>query len=320
MSSSDAIRRPATDSGSNPADRAALIEQLLLAGLDQYFAGEYEQAIHVWTRVFFLDRGHARARAYIERARGALGERQREAEAQGLDDTIAIGPATSAATSAAVASRVVAVSSRAMGESATARALVPRRLSRRDLLLGSSDVLIEDGIELDGDFRGESKEARAEAPGGTRLRTHVVLVTLAVVLLCGAAYLVVDRDRVATWWRMSADTGTHAPVVMAEPLSVPRASEQALARAHTMFERGRLHEALQALTPIRLDDPLRRDADLLLAEIERALLESAGVSLPPPITPPAPATAAGFGALAPAIAGSSGLPVTSPSSQTLPSR
>src|SRR5690349_13296530 len=65
MSSSDAIRRSATDSGSNPSDRAALIEQLLLAGLDQYFAGEYEQAIHVWTRVFFLDRGHARAKAYI---------------------------------------------------------------------------------------------------------------------------------------------------------------------------------------------------------------------------------------------------------------
>ena len=38
---------------------------------------DYEQAIHVWTRVLFLDRGHARARAYIERARSALAERQR---------------------------------------------------------------------------------------------------------------------------------------------------------------------------------------------------------------------------------------------------
>ena len=61
MSSSDAIRRSATDSGSTPSDRAGLIEQLLLAGLDHYFSGDYEQAIHVWTRVFFLDRGHARA-------------------------------------------------------------------------------------------------------------------------------------------------------------------------------------------------------------------------------------------------------------------
>src|SRR6266545_7987579 len=56
------------------------IEELLLAGLDHYFNGQYELAISVWTRVLFLDRSHARARAYIERARGAIAERQREGE------------------------------------------------------------------------------------------------------------------------------------------------------------------------------------------------------------------------------------------------
>src|SRR3954453_16549075 len=62
------------------ADQDAKIEQLLLAGLDHYFAAQYEQAINVWTRALFLDRSHARARAYIERARSALAERQRESE------------------------------------------------------------------------------------------------------------------------------------------------------------------------------------------------------------------------------------------------
>ena len=62
------------------AERAARIEQLLLSGLDHYFGGNYEQAINVWTRVAFLERGHGRARAYIERARSALAERQRESE------------------------------------------------------------------------------------------------------------------------------------------------------------------------------------------------------------------------------------------------
>src|SRR5918999_5680170 len=61
-------------------DKEARIEQLLLSGLDQYFAGQYEQAINIWTRVVFLERGHNRARAYIERARGALAERHRESE------------------------------------------------------------------------------------------------------------------------------------------------------------------------------------------------------------------------------------------------
>ena len=67
----------ALDAGS-AGDRDAKIEQLLLTGLDHYFCAQYEQAINVWTRALFLDRNHARARAYIERARSALAERQRD--------------------------------------------------------------------------------------------------------------------------------------------------------------------------------------------------------------------------------------------------
>ena len=62
------------------AERDAKIESLLLAGLDHYFASDYAQAIDVWTRALFLDRNHARARAYIDRARSALAEQQRESE------------------------------------------------------------------------------------------------------------------------------------------------------------------------------------------------------------------------------------------------
>src|SRR6202049_4711465 len=69
----------APDAAPEPG-RDAKIEQLLLVGLDHYFAAQYEQAINVWTRALFLDRNHARARAYIERARSALAERQRESE------------------------------------------------------------------------------------------------------------------------------------------------------------------------------------------------------------------------------------------------
>src|ERR1051325_1754769 len=53
-------------------ERESRIEELLLAGLDHYFSGQHELAINVWTRVLFLDRSHARARAYIERARTAV--------------------------------------------------------------------------------------------------------------------------------------------------------------------------------------------------------------------------------------------------------
>ena len=65
--------RAHADVASEP-DRDAKIEQLLLVGLDHYFAGRYELAINVWTRALFIDRSHARARAYIERARSAQAE------------------------------------------------------------------------------------------------------------------------------------------------------------------------------------------------------------------------------------------------------
>src|SRR5262245_60470359 len=79
---SDPLRTDATASpnASPGVERDAKIERLLLAGLDHYFASQYDQAINIWTRALFIDRNHARARAYIERARRAQAERQRESE------------------------------------------------------------------------------------------------------------------------------------------------------------------------------------------------------------------------------------------------
>src|SRR5438552_15127654 len=71
---------PHAPEATTEAERDAKIEQLLLVGLDHYFAARYDQAINVWTRALFLDRNHARARAYIDRARTALAEAQRESE------------------------------------------------------------------------------------------------------------------------------------------------------------------------------------------------------------------------------------------------
>ena len=70
------------------AEDEGRIEHLLVTGLDHYFAGEFEAAINLWTRVLFLDRNHDRARAYIDRARSAQAEQLRISEAlvhQGLE-------------------------------------------------------------------------------------------------------------------------------------------------------------------------------------------------------------------------------------------
>src|SRR5687767_15779005 len=73
-------RRLGTAQNAHTSTRDSRTEALLVDGLERYFNADYEEAIHLWTRVLFLDRSHARARAYIERARGAIAERQREGE------------------------------------------------------------------------------------------------------------------------------------------------------------------------------------------------------------------------------------------------
>jgi hypothetical protein len=295
MSTPDAVRRSSTDPGARASDRLALIEQLLLAGLDHYFTGQYEQAIHVWTRVFFLDRGHARARAYIERARGALAERQREAEARGAEEATAPRPAASGGSMVA-ASAFGTRSSAAAELTDTLPAAPPRRrLSRRDLWRGvpestiladraaglvSADLAADSVADPAGIAAGVAIGTVAPAPrSGARFLTHVLLVTLAVVLLCSAAYVVVARDRLATWLGSPVESTSAAPLanLEPEPLPLPRASEQTLTRARSLFARGHLHEAMQTLSAVGADDPLRRDADSLLIEVERALLDAAGV-------------------------------------------
>src|SRR6478672_10365021 len=72
-------RSDLADTGAGP-ERDGRIESLLVEGLDRYFVGRYAEAVHIWTRVLFLDRTHPRARAYIDRARTALAERQRHSD------------------------------------------------------------------------------------------------------------------------------------------------------------------------------------------------------------------------------------------------
>jgi hypothetical protein len=126
---------------------------------------------------------------------------------------------------------------------------------------------------------GRGTAGAAPPRSGARVRTHVVLITLAVILLCSAAYVVVARDRLAIWLGTPVESTAAAPLanLEPEPLPLPRASEQTLSRARSLFARGHLHEALQTLSAVGADDPLRRDADTLLIEVERALLVAAGV-------------------------------------------
>src|SRR5476649_763977 len=183
---SEAHRSDAHDAGSDHGgDRDAKIEQLLLVGLDHYFAAHYELAINVWTRALFFDRGHARARAYIERARSALAERQREGE-----ELLQTGVAAFQRGDGDEARRLLqaAIDGGAPSDEALA---VLERLNRLEATTAA---------EPRTPYRRERRQPMpAPAGGGTHSRLVLILVPVALVMLGAGVYVLTVSDRFG--WR-----------------------------------------------------------------------------------------------------------------------
>ena len=251
------------------ADREARIEQLLLSGLDHYFAGQYERAISVWTRVVFLERHHDRARAYIERARSALAERHRESE-----ELLHTG-----------------VSAYNAGHIEKARDLLTRAVEQgsdtADVFL---DRLNQVGPAVSGaDLRIDPLPARS-----TVRRRRVTLpprrsgwAAAALFALVVAATMLLGGLPIGTWLsglQVAAPAPSTQPA-SDEPLPVVRASETGLARARTLHADGRLRDALRALDRIGIADPFRAEADRLRADIQRDLFAAAGIQGSAPDVP-----------------------------------
>jgi tetratricopeptide (TPR) repeat protein len=247
------------------AERTARIEQLLLTGLDHYFAADYDHAINLWTRVLFLDRHHDRARAYIERARSAQAERQRESEAllhqglQAFDE----------------------------GEVDRARQLLSAAIDHgapHDMALGVLDRIerLEVGQHAAPVARARQAPARTrpaeltghKRPARARALAMTWLISLAVVaLLAATAWELSLEDLTAwTWWPQSPAGAPSSIPASVRSLPVAGASEAHYARAQAHFAAGRLHQALAALDQVPIGDSRRVDADLLRARIQRELL------------------------------------------------
>jgi tetratricopeptide (TPR) repeat protein len=236
-----------------PADRDAKMEQLLLVGLDHYFAARYELAINVWSRALFLDRSHARARAYIERARSALAERQRESEE--------------------LVQKGVAAFDR--GESNEARRLLQTAIDRgapTDEALAVLERLnrLENTAPIAVAAPVEKTRRRLAAEAADRSTSSIGGAIAATLLVVGVVTL-------GGWavWTGRADVPApraSAPIAGEVPLPLPRRGEESLSRARTLASGGHLREALVLLESVRVTDPQRPDADRLRGDIQRQLL------------------------------------------------
>lgn len=254
------------DSASLPErDREARVEELLLTGLDHYFAGQYDLAINVWTRVLFLDRGHARARAYIERARSAVSERLREGE-----ELLQSGVAAFNRGDAGAARRLLTSAMERGAASEEAFSLLDR-INRLEAAQVSADPRDDHQPIVPG---VPHHIAVATAAGRSRL-TLIASGLLGGLVLAslGGAYLWANR---AEWLALDGGVSPAAAVRAAdEPLPLPAPSEVWLARARALHAKGRLHEALLALDAIRPGDALRSEADQERATIQNELLAAA---------------------------------------------
>jgi hypothetical protein len=242
-------------------ERDARVEQLLLSGLDHYFAGQHELAINVWTRALFLDRGHARARAYIERARGAIAERQREAE-----ELVHTGAAAFQRGESATTRRLL--SSAVEHGAATEEALA--LLERLDRLEAAS-VHQENRLPRLSARAEESSAATAPAR-----RDHSWLGWISAGVVLGAAAVVATA---VVWvraeWRPAAASNNAVVRPSDEPLPVPSASDVRIARARAQYDRGHLREALAEIDAVPPGDPRSAEADALKADIQHKLLQAA---------------------------------------------
>jgi len=242
-------------------DRTARIEELLLAGLDYYFAGEHERAISVWTRVLFLDRGHARARAYIERARGAVAERQRESEELIQRGMTAFdeGDATSA--------RALLSSAIARGGPHDVALVLLDRLNRLEAASATADTAARAGAVA----HAGREPAAARRPAAPR--SFGILVAAIVALGLVALYVAISFSGHGAGrpWQVSDPSTTVARPVQAS-LPLPRSADLALWRATALKNAGHLKEALVEIDRIGTGDPAYVDADRLRGEIQALLL------------------------------------------------
>ena len=246
-------RRAEARASSGEADRNSLCETLLDEGLARYFDGRYEDAIHLWTRVLFLDRSHARARAYIDRARSMLAERQRRSDEmlETSRDLLDQGHTDAAR-------HLLSEAIAATGDDDRASAL---RLKLDQLERASAMP-----VAMPHTPPGRDLPRGLAWPRG-RWASLGALAALALVI--AALTIPVARDQIGFG---SPDAVIATTSTAALPLL--SSADVALVRARNLYNGGRLAEALQALDRISPESPVRAEADGLRVNIQRLLLAS----------------------------------------------
>jgi tetratricopeptide (TPR) repeat protein len=267
--------------------------ELLRQGEALYDRGLYHEAVHVWTRILFLDRGNPEARLRIDRAKEAIAERERRldadlAEAKALFESGNLREARE---------RVRSVLSVDGGHSeAVALEAAIEELDRRNDPPRGTDALAGLAARPAAPLNGAEVAAavppmpaqgvvfrvpKVSRPSSGRSRPSVtsrfqmtafVLVSLSL-FAAALLYLRENWDAIVSDGAYAHPSGL-APAVLPERLaaSVPDLSELRYYNGQRLFTQGRYREALAELRLVDRDSRVVSEARSLVLRIEERLL------------------------------------------------
>jgi tetratricopeptide (TPR) repeat protein len=270
----------------NNQDASPRSFELFRQGEELYSRGLYHEAIHVWTRILFLDRGNSEARLRIDKAKEAVAERQRRldaeiAEALALLDSGDIDGARDRV-------RSVIASDGRHGEANVLAAAIDA-LDRR---VEAQEAHEAHGTKPEGDAIGAPpapspakgvviKVAKTPKPGsrriaraaGSRLKMAAFLSGALLLFAVSAFYLSMNWAAIVSGGALGRASGSAAMVLPHSPAAAaPDLSELRYYNGERLFSQGRYREALVELRRVDRDSIVVAEARSLILRIEDRLL------------------------------------------------
>ncbi|HSF16813.1 MAG TPA: hypothetical protein VLK65_14790 [Vicinamibacteria bacterium] len=251
---------------------------LLNQGDHLYAAGFFQRAVHVWTRILFVDRGNQVVRARIKRAKEALAERQRQLDSQVAEAgrLLARGDVDGASQSVRAALALDSRNAEALRLSEMIATTGRRPTARPEANAGSHGVenVPSRGLLLRV-TRTKDRIGIKHSAVASPLKMTAFILFVSVLFAAGALLLYMNwesivSDGVGASTAATATSGSQwrAPVP-------PGLAELRYYNGVRLFEQGRYREALAELGRVDRESKVAAEARGLILRIEERLLRAA---------------------------------------------
>jgi hypothetical protein len=260
------------------SDVASKTEELSLQGEEFYRQGLFQQAIHVWTRILFLDRANLEARGAIERAKRDIAERQRRLDLEIVEAARLLEEGEVEASRLRVRSVLTVDASHPEAnllaqEIATLdrRSEIARETPRESSQ--EAPAAPAKGIVLRVP-KSQASSSPAERPIASGLKMAFFVMAGVLLFSASALYLYANWDSLVSDGAF-VHPGVHAPPPAVEIQPVPDLSELRYMNGARLFAQGRYREALSELSRVDRVSPVIGPARSLILRIEERLLREA---------------------------------------------